>query len=344
MFTWSGLRSRRFCPLAWYFLLSSPGCAERFRIGAGRPENPNAGTIQGTVRSEDGAPVESARISYFSSATDTRGVTRTAKDGKYVTEQVPPGTYLVHVDGRDLLLAETTVALNGGAAATVNFKLDWINPGPARLESRFSGEAPDDLPLNGGNYLTAGEIFPGVQAVDGADLRSGQKRVSSRSRLAVRSDEPRTSTSTKSRQWMRPKARHDECARRRSTRSGGFTRYAGGFSVAERNRSGAGHNALRWRSLAWRLVWQSAGSVPGPRRFSLGKFGLQPPAIWVRNRRTLAAEWQETRRLSSSAASAPSRMAACRSMTRGLDSALANRDRQLSIRLLCRASILARTC
>ncbi len=169
MFTWSGLRSRRSLPfclvlLAFFtpVLLSVSASAQE------APENPNAGTIQGTVRSEDGAPVEAARISYFSSATDTRGVTRSAKDGTYVTEQVPPGSYLVHVDGRDLSPAETTVAVNGGAASTVNFKLDWINPGPARLESRFSGEVTDELPINGRNYLTAGEIFPGVQAVDGA--------------------------------------------------------------------------------------------------------------------------------------------------------------------------------
>ena len=73
-----------------------------------------------------------------------------------------------------MLPGETTVVVVGGSAATVNFKLDWINPGPTRLESRFSGEAPDLLPLNGGNYLSAGEIDPGVQVVDGAIYDPGK--------------------------------------------------------------------------------------------------------------------------------------------------------------------------
>ena len=169
MFEWSGLRFRLSQSLGLVFLISS------ISILPSRPawaqeasENPNAGTIQGTVRSEDGAPVEAARISYNSPATDTRGVTRSGRDGTYVTEQLPPGLYLVHVDGRDMLPAEVSITVNAGAASTVDFKLDWINPGPVRLESRFSGDAPDQLPINGRNYLTAGELAPGVQAVDAA--------------------------------------------------------------------------------------------------------------------------------------------------------------------------------
>ena len=55
-------------------------------------ENPNAGTIQGTVRDDVGAPVESARVLYSSQATDTRGATRSDKDGKYVSEVRPAGS------------------------------------------------------------------------------------------------------------------------------------------------------------------------------------------------------------------------------------------------------------
>ncbi len=169
MFDWSGLRFRRSLPVSFILLtFTSTLLSHSLWAQEAAPENPNAGTIQGAVRSEDGTPVESARISYISSATDTRGVTRTVQDGTYVTEQVPPGLYLVHVDGRDLLSAETTVTVTGGASATVNFKLDWINPGPARPEGHFAGDAPDQLPINGRNYLGAGELLPGVQVVDGA--------------------------------------------------------------------------------------------------------------------------------------------------------------------------------
>jgi protocatechuate 3,4-dioxygenase beta subunit len=66
-------------------------------------ENPNAGTVQGTVRDDVGAPVEGARVLYNSQATDTRGATRTDKDGKYVSEVLPPGVYVVRIEGRDMI-------------------------------------------------------------------------------------------------------------------------------------------------------------------------------------------------------------------------------------------------
>ena len=84
-------------------------------------------------------PVEGARVLYSSQATDTRGVTRSDKDGKYVSETVPPGVYVVRVEGRDMLPVESSVTVVAGAAVTADFKLEWINPGPVRLESKFSG-------------------------------------------------------------------------------------------------------------------------------------------------------------------------------------------------------------
>jgi hypothetical protein len=138
------------------------------------PENPTTGTIQGTVLDDVGAPVEGARVSYSSQAADTRGVTRTGKDGKYVTEGVPPGAYVVRVVGRDMIPAESSATVALGAAATADFKLEWINPGPMRLESRFPGDLPDRLPINGRNYLNAGHLEPGVQAVDGRIYEAGK--------------------------------------------------------------------------------------------------------------------------------------------------------------------------
>ncbi len=169
MFAWSGLRFR--LSLSRLFLIALFAVPSLSHLSAAQEaiaENPNAGTIQGVVRSEDGAPVESARITYFSPATDIRGLVRSGKDGAYITEALPPGSYQVQVDGRDFLPAEATISVTATAAATLNFRLDWINPGPARIESRFSGEAADQLPINGRNYLGAGELDPGVQVVDGA--------------------------------------------------------------------------------------------------------------------------------------------------------------------------------
>ena len=152
-------------------------------------ENPGTGTIQGKVLDEDGIPVDGARISYSSQSGETRGVTRAGKDGSYVTERLSPGIYSVHVDGLDMVPADTEITVVAGAPATANFKLDWINPGPARLENQFSGDAPENLPINGRNYLTAGEIFPGVQAVDGAIYQPGKSGTQS---LSIDSSKGRT--------------------------------------------------------------------------------------------------------------------------------------------------------
>ncbi len=147
------------------------------------------GAIQGKVLDEDGIPVEGARISYNSQSGDTRGVTRAGHDGTYLTERLAPAVYSVHVDGLDMVPAETELTVTAGATVTANFKLDWINPGPPRLESHFSGDAPDNLPINGRDYLTAGEIFPGVQAVDAAIYEPGKSGLQS---LSIDSNRGRT--------------------------------------------------------------------------------------------------------------------------------------------------------
>jgi len=138
------------------------------------PENTTTGTIQGTVRDDDGVPVDGARILYSSQAADTKGVTRSGKDGVFLSEPVPPGTYVVRVEGRDKLPVETSVTVVAGTAASADFKLEWINPAPVRVESTFSGDASDRLPINGRNYLNAGQLEPSVQVVDGRVLDPGK--------------------------------------------------------------------------------------------------------------------------------------------------------------------------
>jgi len=152
-------------------------------------ENPTTGTIQGTVRDDSGTPVEKARVLYSSAATDASGVTRTGKDGAYVTEALPPGAYVVRVEGRDMAPVEISVNVAVGAAATADFKLEWINPGPVRLESKFDGEVSDRLPIGGRNYLNAGQLEPGVQAVDGRIFGPGKSGIES---LSIESQSGRT--------------------------------------------------------------------------------------------------------------------------------------------------------
>jgi Carboxypeptidase regulatory-like domain len=191
LFQWSGLCARRCLSrgLILFFSLAvlSLAIVSFVVLSAAAlhaqeaPEGTATGTIQGTVLDEDGRPIENARVSYRSESTESRGTTNAGKDGVYVSEPLPPTTYLVIAEGRDMVSTQVTVTVTAGAAATANFHLEWINPGPVRLQSHFSGEVPDNLPINGRNYLTAGELFPGVQAVDGAVLepgKSGQQTLS----------------------------------------------------------------------------------------------------------------------------------------------------------------------
>ena len=174
MFDCFGLRVRRALPFGLLLILVGAALTISMWAQESTPENPAAGTIQGTVRDDGGNPVEGARVFYSSSATETRSVTRSGKDGTYVSEPVPPGAYALRVEGRDMLVVERSVTVVLGAAVTADFKLEWINPGPVRLESKFSGEVPDRLPINGRNYLNAGQLEPGVQVVDGRIFDPGK--------------------------------------------------------------------------------------------------------------------------------------------------------------------------
>ena len=137
-------------------------------------ETPATGTIQGTVKDADGNAVAGARVLFRSKATETSGVTRSGKDGAFVSEPLPPGSYTVRVEGRNFLVGETSVSVQAGAAATADFKLEPINPGPTRLESRLTGESVDTLPINGRSSVDVARLEPGVQVVDGTILDAGK--------------------------------------------------------------------------------------------------------------------------------------------------------------------------
>ena len=191
MFQWSGLCARR-CLSRWlirFFSVAVPSLAVLSFVvltaaslhAQEASESIAAGTIQGTVLDEDGIPVEGARVSYTSQSTENKGAATPGKDGVYVSEPLPPTIYVVTASGRDMAPVQVTVTVLAGAAVTANFHLQWIDPGPVRLQSHFTGDFPNNLPINGRNYLTAGELFPGVQAVDAAVLepgKSGQQTLS----------------------------------------------------------------------------------------------------------------------------------------------------------------------
>ena len=138
MFDWSGLHVRGSLSVGLLFaLIALPISLQAQEL---TQENPTAGTIRGTLRDDDGNPVEGARVFFVSSSTETRGVTRSGKDGTYITEAVPPGVYTVRVEGRDMAPAESRVTVVAGAAVTADFKLAELPEcGTARARSAGGG-------------------------------------------------------------------------------------------------------------------------------------------------------------------------------------------------------------
>jgi len=137
-------------------------------------ENPTTGTIHGTIKDEDGNAVAGARVLFRSKATFTSGVARSDKDGTYSSEALPPGPYTVRVEARNLHVASASVRVLVGEAATADFRLQPINPGPPRVESHVAAETVDTLPINGKATLDTARLEPGVQVVDGTVLDAGK--------------------------------------------------------------------------------------------------------------------------------------------------------------------------
>jgi hypothetical protein len=131
---------------------------------------PGTGVIQGKVLDSDGNPIEGARVAYHSRDTETGGQVRTAKDGTYTSEPLPPGLYTVRGDSQDYLASDTTATVASGSSVTADFKLDEINPGPVRLESKIHGTVVDRLPIDGHNVLNPARLDPAAQVVDGTVL------------------------------------------------------------------------------------------------------------------------------------------------------------------------------
>src|ERR1700675_3049816 len=135
LFDWSGSLVRRSLSIGiglLFIIIIVATLTVSLRAQESTPENPATGTIQGTLRDDVGAPVEGARVLYSSSATDTKGLTRSGKDGAYVSESVPPGVYVVRVEGRDMLPAESSVTVVAGGEVTADFKWERITPGRGR--------------------------------------------------------------------------------------------------------------------------------------------------------------------------------------------------------------------
>ncbi len=92
-------------------------------------ETPTAGTIQGTVKDADGNPVEGSRVLFRSKVEGTSSVARSGKDGAYVSEPLQPSDYLVRVEARNMLIADTHITVNRAPLAWRTSSLvSWWTP------------------------------------------------------------------------------------------------------------------------------------------------------------------------------------------------------------------------
>jgi TonB-dependent starch-binding outer membrane protein SusC len=81
-------------------------------------QTPN-GSVQGTVRSQAGAPLEAVTVT----VTGTRQGALSRRDGRYTISGVPPGTYTVRANRLGFAAREQQVVVAAGTAAEANFEL-----------------------------------------------------------------------------------------------------------------------------------------------------------------------------------------------------------------------------
>jgi len=137
------------------------------------PETPTTGTIQGAIHDSDGNPVIGARVLFRSKEELISSAARSSKDGSYVSESLVPGHYSVRVEARNLHSGQMVVEVKAGLAATADFRLDIVDPGPPRAVSRIPGDTVEIQPSNGRNYLDLARVEPGTQVVDASVLAPG---------------------------------------------------------------------------------------------------------------------------------------------------------------------------
>ena len=156
---------RRLCLslLAMITLISSPLLAQ----------TPAAtGSISGTVTSPSGATLAGAKVSITdsngkvsTSTTDSRGV--------YTVGNLAPGSYGVRAEVSGFKPTQVTVEVKADNTASGNVKMlneVQLNTEQGTVQGEMSLSQINDLPLNGRNFLSLGQIEPGVQIQDGQSL------------------------------------------------------------------------------------------------------------------------------------------------------------------------------
>lgn len=137
---------------------------------------PNGGTVQGTVRDEDGNPLSGATVTLFD-VTEPMGPPRTIEagsGGRYLFDDVPPGTYIV-IARKPGYAPSTPIRVNvtddyGGVA---NLRLRPLGPGESDADFAYMLVAEILAPIHPASlaatlYLEIAAATPRNAARDGA--------------------------------------------------------------------------------------------------------------------------------------------------------------------------------
>jgi hypothetical protein len=141
-----------------------------------------AGSITGTVTDTSGAAVAGANVTVINPATNATNNAKTSESGAFSVQQLPVGTYEVHVTQQGFKESVTkSVEVHGSTNTQVDAKLDIGNVSEkvtveadlvevqtvgASLGEVVQGQQVRELPLNGENFVGLTQLSPGVSAAN----------------------------------------------------------------------------------------------------------------------------------------------------------------------------------
>jgi hypothetical protein len=143
------------------------------------------GSITGIVRDATGAVIPGAVVSLTRPATGIALQQTTSEAGMYSFASLLPGTYEIKVEASGFKAAVLGLLVEvgrvtagdlrlevGSPAETVNVEAHAVAVSPTQtgLEGIVTEDLMHDLPLNGRNFLDLGQLEPGVQIQDGANI------------------------------------------------------------------------------------------------------------------------------------------------------------------------------
>ena len=141
-----------------------------------------SGSIVGTVTDSSGAAIAGATVTVINPATNATTTAHTSGMGAYSVQQLPVGTYEVHVEMQNFKeYVAKNVEVHVSTTSTVDAKLDVgnvsekvtveadaveVQTASAAVGEVVEGTQVRELPLNGENFIGLTQLSPGVSAAN----------------------------------------------------------------------------------------------------------------------------------------------------------------------------------